>query len=162
MLLAKLSWLTRVCVQLMLNMQGNSINIWLLTCRDYFVVNVILINNIAKHNKVPLLRLDTTIKPSHISKGVVEIWIDIHLARKNLATWHTQGLPDPTCGHHSQQRSKSQVGSHLFLVYVFHVLPLWAIRGWLIHCADRHHCRRGEISSNSVTVKATKFMRPHK
>jgi hypothetical protein len=50
-----------------------------------------------------LLRLDTAINPSLISEGVTEIQVNIHLARENLATRHTQGLLDPTCGHSSRQ-----------------------------------------------------------
>jgi hypothetical protein len=40
--------------------------------------------------------LDTSIKPSSISKGVVEILINIHFARENLTTRHTQGDEDIT------------------------------------------------------------------
>jgi hypothetical protein len=56
----------------------------------------------------------------------------------------------------------SQAGSHLFLVHVFHVIPLWAIRGWPVHYPGIHHCRKGEVSSNTVTVEATKLVGPHK
>jgi hypothetical protein len=69
---------------------------------------------------------------------------------------------DSMSGNSSRQQSKSRVGSHLSLVHAFHVIPLWAIRGWPIYHPSIHHCRRGEVSSNSVIVKATKFTGPHK
>jgi hypothetical protein len=43
-----------------------------------------------------------------------------------------------------------------------HNMTLGAIRGWPIHYPGIHHCRRGEVSSNSVTVEATKFAGPYK
>jgi hypothetical protein len=39
---------------------------------------------------------------------------------------------------------------------------LGAIRGCSIHYPGIHHCRRGEVSSNSVLIEATKFVRPHR
>jgi hypothetical protein len=39
---------------------------------------------------------------------------------------------------------------------------LWAIRGWPVHYPGIHLYRRGEVSSNSVTVKVTKFAAPNK
>jgi hypothetical protein len=47
--------------------------------------------------------------------------------------------------------------SHLPLVHVFHMIPLWAIRGCGIH-----HRRNGKVSSDSVTTSAIKFTGPHK
>jgi hypothetical protein len=41
-------------------------------------------------------------------------------------------------------------------------IPPWAIRGWLIQYPDIHHCRRGDVSSNSVIVITIKFAAPHK
>jgi hypothetical protein len=48
------------------------------------------------------------------------------------------------------------------LRHVFHVKPLWAIRGCPVHYPNIHHCRCGRVSSNSATDKATKFVGPHK
>jgi hypothetical protein len=38
----------------------------------------------------------------------------------------------------------------------------WAIPGWPIHYPGIHHCRRGEGSSNLMTIEATKFVGLHK
>jgi hypothetical protein len=72
------------------------------------------------------------------------------------------GLQDTMSGNSLRQQSKSQSGSHLSLVHVIHVIPLRAIRVWPIHYPSIHHCRRGEVSSNSVTGEVTKFVGPHK
>jgi hypothetical protein len=72
------------------------------------------------------------------------------------------GLQDTTSGNSLRQLSKSWVGSQLSLVHVFHVIPFRAICGWHVHYHGIHHCRRGEVSSNSVMVEATKLAGPHK
>jgi hypothetical protein len=54
------------------------------------------------------------------------------------------------------------VQAHLTLVHVFHALPLWANRGWLVHYSDLHHYRYGRIASDSVTISATKITGAHK
>jgi hypothetical protein len=38
----------------------------------------------------------------------------------------------------------------------------WAICGWPVHYLGIRHYRRGEGSSNSATIEATKFVGPHK
>jgi hypothetical protein len=43
-----------------------------------------------------------------------------------------------------------------------HDTTLGAISGWPIYYHGIHHCRRVEVSSNSATVEANKFVRPHK
>jgi hypothetical protein len=60
MFLSKLKWLAYIGLQPKLNMQKYSINISLLSCHDYEVVNIILINKINKMN-VELLCLNTVI-----------------------------------------------------------------------------------------------------
>jgi hypothetical protein len=54
------------------------------------------------------------------------------------------------------------LGPNLSIVHVFHVIPLQAICGWPVHYPGKHQCRNGEVSSNSVTINATKFVEPHK
>jgi hypothetical protein len=58
---------------------------------------------------------------------------------------------------------RESTGSHLSLVHVFHVIPHARLSvGVPVHYPGIHHCRRGEGSSNSVTIEATKFVGPHK
>jgi hypothetical protein len=47
-------------------------------------------------------------------------------------------------------------------VRLLHNTTSWAIREWPVHYHDIHHCRRCEVSSNSATVKTTKFTGPYK
>jgi hypothetical protein len=110
-----------------------------------------------------LLRLDTVTKSSPISEGVTEIWINIHLARENKATWHMWGLLDPTKRPQFATMIKESGRVSLFSSAC---LPRdtthWAIRGCPVHYFGIHHCRRGEVSSNSSTFKGTKFAGPNK
>jgi hypothetical protein len=68
------------------------------------------------------------------SQAITHIWewhrdsSQYTLSRENLTTRHTYDLKHPLCGNSSQQQSRSWSGSHVFLVDVFHVIPLWAIR----------------------------------
>jgi hypothetical protein len=101
-------------------------------------------------------------KLSLMSKSVMEIRINIHLARENLTTRRTHDLYDLTYGNSSQQQSRSWSGSHLSLVHVFHVIPLRTIHGWPVYYHIIHHYKNGEVLSNSATVSATKFEEPHK
>jgi hypothetical protein len=112
--------------------------------------------------KVTLLHLDTSTKPSLISESVTETRINIHPTGKNLTTQHTHGLSDLTYGNSSQRQSMSRSGFHLSLVHVFHALPLQAIHGWPIHHPGIHYYRNGEVSSDSVTINATRFTGLHK
>jgi hypothetical protein len=57
---------------------------------------------------------------------------------------------------------KESVWAHLTQVHIFHVIPLRAIYGWLVHYPGLNHCRYGRIVSDSATIIATKFMGPHK
>jgi hypothetical protein len=72
-------------LQPILNMQGNQTIFDIKYLFDYKVVNIILISKI-NIMEVELLRLNTAIKHSLISKSVVEIQIIIHLARDHLTT----------------------------------------------------------------------------
>jgi hypothetical protein len=77
--------ITIIGLQLVLNMQGNQTTFGIKHLLDYKVVNIILIDKI-NITEVELLSLNTAIKPSLVSKSVVEIQIIIHLARENLTT----------------------------------------------------------------------------
>jgi hypothetical protein len=58
--------------------------------------------------------------------------------------------------------SKSPSRAHLSLMHFFHAIPLWAIRGRPIHYPGIHHYRNAGVLSDSATISATKFVRPHK
>jgi hypothetical protein len=47
---------------------------------------------------------------------------------------------------------KELVRAYLTLVHDFHVIPLWAIRGWFVHYPSLYHCRYGRIVSDSATI----------
>jgi hypothetical protein len=111
---------------------------------------------------VSLLCLDSMNKSSLISESVVETRIHIHLARKKPNnTIYARSL-----GSYVQQQFtstiKELVRAHFTLVHIFHVMPRWAIRGWVIYYPGLHHYRYGWIASDSATMNATKFTGPHK
>jgi hypothetical protein len=83
--------ITIIGLQLVLNIQGNQTTFGINHLLDYKVVNIILIDKI-NITEVELLSLNTAIKPSLVSKSVVEIQIIIHLARENLTTQRTHDL----------------------------------------------------------------------
>ena len=66
----------------------------------------------------------------------------------------------------SQRRSKSRSRSHLSLVHVFHAIPHSGLSVGgpctIPVASTGHHCRNGEVSSNSTTISVTRFTRPHK
>jgi hypothetical protein len=61
---------------------------------------------------------------------------------------------------------KESIQAHLTLVHVFDTIVSMG-NPWVAHTLSRfastdHHCRYVGVSSNSVTISATQFMRPHK
>jgi hypothetical protein len=83
--------------------------------------------------KLIILHLDSENKPSPMSEGVVEIWINSQPCKGiNLTTWHTQAQ-----GHHECQRfmvwPKSRAGSYLTLVPSSTCMPQRTHRGWPEH-----------------------------
>jgi hypothetical protein len=117
-------------------------------------------NSHTKHKEVALLCLNTTIKP-HSYLSVVEIQINIHLARAKPDNMTHVVHEDITSGNNSRWLSKSRAGSYLTLVHVFHAIPQG--HPWVAHTPSQcTSCRQGRVSSNSVTVEATKFAGPHK
>jgi hypothetical protein len=111
--------------------------------------------------KVELLRLNTTIKSSLLYESVAEIWIIIHLARENLTRRHTHGHKDPMCGQSLWWLSKSWAGSYLTLVHVIHAMSRQApVSG--PYTILMYTLEVWQRTSNSTTIKPTKFAGPHK
>jgi hypothetical protein len=111
----------------------------------YKIVSIILIWQVQNYESY-ITTFGRGGKPSLISESVVETRMNIHLRYDN----------------NSQRQSRSRSVSHLSLVHVFHMVPLQAICGWPINYPSIHHCRNGKLSSNLVTISATKFIGPHK
>jgi hypothetical protein len=107
--------------------------------------------------KVELLCLDSVNKPSPISEGVMEIWINSQPCKGiNLTTWHTQARRAPWVAT-IHDVVKKMIRAHLTLVHVFHVYDsantLWVAHA-LFHCTP---VRYGRIASISATHNATQF-----
>jgi hypothetical protein len=149
----------------MLSTQGISINIvYYSSIFDYQVV-------IIKHNhkshmnigEMTLLWNDWNKQVSLMSEGFTDIQINLHLARKKSDNTTHMSNEGTMSGHSSWQRSKSWTGSHLSLVHVFHTIAhtglsvgdLYTIPVYITAPEVRDRPTR-------VTVKATKFTRPHK
>jgi hypothetical protein len=107
--------------------------------------------------KLIIWHLDSANKPSSMSEGVTEIWINSQACKGiNLTTWHTLAW-----GHHEWQPfttwPKSRARSYLTLVPSSTRMPRRTHRGWpraLSHCTP---VKQGKVSSNSSTNEATQF-----
>jgi hypothetical protein len=109
--------------------------------------------------KLIILHLDLENKPSPMSEGVVEIWINSHPCKDiSLTTQHTQAQR-----HHEWQPfttwPKSQVGSYLTLVPSSKRMPQRTHRGWpehypIVHLWSevRYHPTRWHIKLLSLGI----------
>jgi hypothetical protein len=101
--------------------------------------------------------LDVESKPSPMSKGVTEIWINSQPCKGlNLTTWHTQARRAPWVATiHDVTKNPGRVlprPSAIFHVYASADTPLVA---WtLSHCTP---VKQGKVSSNSSTHEPTQF-----
>jgi hypothetical protein len=107
--------------------------------------------------KVELLRLDSVNKPSPISEGVAEIRINNQPCKGiNLTTWHTHARRAPWVATiHDVTKKPGRVlprPSVIFHTYASVDTP-WV--AWTL--SHYTSVKRGKISSNSSTHKATQF-----
>jgi hypothetical protein len=128
---------------------------------DYNVV----INPYSYHHIIMMLitlQNDCNGQVSPISEGIVETWVNLNLAR--VITWqHNTHRPRR---HPEWQQFmttiKESSRAHLTQVHVFHAYAS-ADTLWMAHALSRVSSMRcGRLSSNSVTVKASKFAGSHK
>jgi hypothetical protein len=107
--------------------------------------------------KLIILRLDALNKPSPMSEGVTEIWINSQSWKGiNLTTRHTQARRAPWVATVHNAINET-IRAHLTLVHVFHVYASVDIL-WVAHALS--HCtaiRYGRIASVSMARSATKF-----
>jgi hypothetical protein len=107
--------------------------------------------------KLIILRLDAVNKPSPMSEGVTEIWINSQSWKSiNLTTRHTQARRAPWVATVHNAINET-IRAHLTLVHVFHVYASVDIL-WVAHALS--HCttiRYGRIASVSMARSATKF-----
>jgi hypothetical protein len=95
------------------------------------IINLRLPSSHIKHNykshmnigEMTLLWNDCNKQVSLISRGFMEIRINLHLASEKPDNTTHMSYKGTTGSHSSRQRSKSRVGSHLSLVHVFHMIP---------------------------------------
>jgi hypothetical protein len=96
-------------------------------------------------------------KPSPMSGGVAEIWINSQPCKGiNLTTWHTQARRTPRVAT-VHNAVKEMIRTHLTLVHVFHAYAS-VDTPWVAHALS--HCtpiRYGRIASVSVAHDATKY-----
>jgi hypothetical protein len=74
-------------------------------------------------DELAVLQNDGNEQVSPISKGSTEIRIIYNLVGEKPDNTTHVSHEGTTSGHSSRQRSKSQTGSHLSLVHVFHMIP---------------------------------------
>jgi hypothetical protein len=107
--------------------------------------------------KIELLRLDSVNKPSPISEGVTEIRINSQPCKGiNLTTWHMQAQRAPwVTTIHDMTKKSSRVWPHPSVV--FHTYAS-ADTPWVARTLSHYtSVKRGMVSSNSSTHKATQF-----
>jgi hypothetical protein len=97
-----------------------------------------------------------------ISEGIVETRANFNLAR--VITWqhNTHGPRKHQEWQQFMTTIKESSRAHLTLVHIFHAYAS-ADTPWTAHALSRvSPVRYGRVSSNSATVEASKFTRPHK
>jgi hypothetical protein len=108
--------------------------------------------------KLIILHLGAANKPSPISEGVTEIWINNQPCKgKNLTTWHTQTRRAPWVAT-IHDEVKETIRAHLIRVHVFHAYAS-VDTPWVAHALS--WCtliRYGRIASVSATHEATQFV----
>jgi hypothetical protein len=107
--------------------------------------------------KLIILRLNTATKPSPISEGVMEIWINSQPFKGiNLTKWHTQARRAPRVATiHDVTKKPARVlprPSAVFHAYASADTP-WVTQT-RSHCTPR---KRGTVLTNSSTHEATQF-----
>jgi hypothetical protein len=107
--------------------------------------------------KLIILHLNTVSKPSPMSEGVVEIWINNQPCKGiNLTTWHTWAMEATRVATvHDAVKESGQVLPHpsaVFHTYASVDTP-WVART-LSHCTP---VKRGKVSSTPPAHEATKF-----
>jgi hypothetical protein len=107
--------------------------------------------------KVELLHLDSANKPSPISEGVMEIWINSQPCKGiNLTTRHTQAQRAPWVAT-VHDVVKETIRAHLTLLHVFHAYAS-VDTPWVAHALSHYtSVRYGSITSISVAHDATQF-----
>jgi hypothetical protein len=107
--------------------------------------------------KLIILYLDLANKPSHMSEGVAEIWINSQSCKGiNLTTRHTQARREPRVAT-IHDEVKETIRTHLTLVHVFHVYAL-ADTPWVAHALSHYtFVRYGKIAYVSAAHDATQF-----
>jgi hypothetical protein len=107
--------------------------------------------------KLTIQRLNTTNKPSPMSEGVAEIWINNQPSKGiDLTTWHTHARRAPRVAT-VHDAVKEMIKAHLTLVHVFHAYAS-ADTPWVAHALSHYTpVRYGRIASFSAAHDATQF-----
>jgi hypothetical protein len=103
------------------------------------------------------LRLDSVNKPSPISEGVAEIWINSQPCKGiNLTTQHTQAQRAPRVAT-VHDAVKETIRAHLTLIHVFHAYAS-VDTPWVAHALSHFtSVRYGSIASISAAHDVTQF-----
>jgi hypothetical protein len=107
--------------------------------------------------KMIILHLNIANKPSPMSEGVIEIWINNQPCKGiNLTTWHMQGRRTPWVAI-IHDEVKETIRVHLTLVHVFHAYASTDTT-WVAHALSHFtSVRYGRIASVSVAYDTTQF-----
>jgi hypothetical protein len=107
--------------------------------------------------KLIVLYLDSVNKPSPISEGVVEIWINSQPCKDiNLTTWHTHARRTPRVAT-VHDAVKERIRAHLTLVHIFHAYAS-VDTPWVAHALSHYtSIRYGRIAFISAAHDATQF-----
>jgi hypothetical protein len=107
--------------------------------------------------KLIILRLDSANKPSLLSEGVTEIWINNQSCKGiNLITWHKQARRTPRVII-VHDAVKVTIRAHLTVVHVFHVYAS-TDTPWVAHVLSHYtSIRYGRITYVSMTHDASQF-----
>jgi hypothetical protein len=161
MLLAKLSWLAWEGLHFTLSMQRWKSSIWLSLSHDYKVFNIIhkvLITTIMKLHYYWMTATSRNHSCPRVSR-----WFESILNHARVTTW--QHDTQESWRQHEWQLFKTTIKelsrAHLTLMHVFHVIPRWAFVG-SPRTIPYTSCGYGRVSSNLVSIDATKFAGPHK
>jgi hypothetical protein len=112
--------------------------------------------------KLIILCLNTTIKPSPISEGAAEIWINSQPCKVvNLTTRDTwaKRVPWRVATNQDVIKESGWVLPHPSAIfYAYASMDTTWVARMLSHCTPM---KQGKVSSKSVTHEATKFVRHH-
>jgi hypothetical protein len=112
--------------------------------------------------EMALLRNDSNKQVSHISEGFAVTRVNSHPCMgNNLITWHTWTTKATWVATLTIRIKESGRIRPFPSVHLPCDTPHRAIRVWPVHYPDIHHYMRGEVSSNSATIKATMFVGFH-